>query len=415
MLSFLVFGCSNIGNSTGEDITPTVRLGQILLSPSPLRAPTATLKPANTSPAMLLTKQCLKVAPSHEWDGVLTGTLVLASPTTIGKDYFLDMRTGTKRPFSNEEYLADNFSVSPNGNWLAYIGGNKSSTTDLLIVQSADGQEQFTYPVNYQEWQSIGYWLDDKTLILWHHASPLDNIILFNPFTGHKDVMGLEYPDILPEDGYGWDQFWPSITIYDPSLQHLVYLATGKDGYKPGNAMLVLWDRKAAHQITKINNLGLTSVYPLWKSNGSGLVYVKSETGVNPHVGADELFFLGLDGKSQQLTKFADYFQKATIYSYSWSPDERSIALNLETNSLEEQGQERHLLVLNTSSLEIIDYCLAPEQFTPLIWSTDSQHLAFSEYLSDQASQTVVIDLINQEAFVVAENLELAGWLQSVK
>ncbi len=412
MLAFLAFGCSNVPYPTAESITPSVYPAQVN-SPSP--APTATIKSTSTAQAMLLTKQCLDVSSSPAWDGSLDGILLVTSPTTLSKNYFLDMKTGKRIPLTkNDNDLADDFSISPNGNWLAYSGRESRATKDTLIIQSANGQERFTYPQDYQEWQSIAYWLDDKTLILWHHASPLDNIILFNPFTGEKKTMGLEYPNILPLDD-DWDFSWPSVTIYDPSLQHLVYLATGKDGYKPGNATLVLWDRNANHAVTEISDFGFTLVYPLWKSDGSGLVYVKSETGMHPPEKAEELFSLSLDGKNDQLTKLGDYFQKATIYSYSWSPDERFIAFDLEGVSVGEQEWKRHLLILDMSNLEITDYCLSPEEFTPLIWSPDSRQLTFSEHLSDENSQTVVIDIIRGNAFVVAENLKPAGWLRPKK
>jgi Tol biopolymer transport system component len=413
MLSFLVFGCGNITNPTGENIiTPPVQSTQ-MIPPSPLPVSTATLKPTSTTAATLLTKQCLNVSSSHTWDDSLAGTLVLVSPN-LSENYFLDMKTGKKFLVTKtEDDLAGDFSVSPNGNWLAYVGG-KINEADMLVIESADGKERFTYPQDYQEWQSIAYWLDDKTLVLWHHANPLDNIILFNPFTGDKKTMGLEYPNILLEDDI-WDFSWPSVTIYDRSLRRLVYLATGKDGFKVGNATLVLWDRNANRPITEISDLGFTLVYPLWKSDGSGLVYVKSETGMHPPEKAEELFFLSLDGKNDQLTKLSDYFQKATIYSYSWSPDERFIAFDLEGISAGEQEWKKHLLILDMSNLEVIDYCLSPEQFTPLIWSPDSRYLAFSQPLSGEDARTVVLDVLKGYALVAVEHLRPAGWLISEK
>lgn len=413
-LSFLFWGC-NAYTPTKEVLNPTIQnTSTIILLPSP--KPTEIVKQTDTALAQLplFTKHCLNISNSFLHDDSLTGTLLLVSPT-LSENYFLDMKTGEKHPLSQDkEYLANNFTASPNGDWLAYIGAERSSQGASLVVQANDGHQTYRYPINYDEWQIIAYWLDNDTLVLWNHAGPLDNVILFNPFTGKKETRSANYPGLISDDS-GWDFSWPSATIYDSSLQYLVYLANGDNGYQFGFQKLILWDLKNARAIAKVNDFGYTWVKPLWKSDNSGVIFVKSVVGYDPPDKKDEVFFLGLDGKIKQLTKLSEFYPYAKIYSYGWSPDEHFLAFELETSFSRGQKSERKLLILNMSTLEISDYCLSPEQFTPLIWSPDSRYLAYSEMSTNDTSRTILIDLVGQKSFVIAEKLKPAGWLRSTK
>lgn len=401
MLSILLAGCSN-------NITAPTRIGTVL----PIQlTPTLVDNPANTSSASLLVQKCLDSLHPHLQNNDMPGTLILSSPALSG-NYFVDVSTGAKTSITeNESDLALDFNVSPNGKWLAYISGG-SGLTESLIVQSADGQERLDYPVNRAEWQSIAYWLNNETLALWNHDSPLDSLIMFNPLTGDKEVMLNEYPNILPEDS-DWDQFWPSITIYDSSLDQVVYLGTNDNGYQPGNVTLILWNVTKQTQVTKIDNFGYTLVHPIWKLDGSGFVFVKSLTGYDPPVRQDEIFFLSSSGEIKQLTELSDIYPSPNIYSARISPDERLLAFEIVTNfsrKTEEPAIWR-VLILDMVTLEIYDYCLTTEQFAHLTWSPDSRYLAFSQPLSGEEIQTVVLDMLRGEAFVVAKNLQPEGWL----
>ena len=210
----------------------------------------------------------------------------------------------------------------------------------------------------------------------------------------------------------GWDHSWPSSTIYDPSLRYLVYLAKGDtEGDLIGNQKLILWDLKNDRAITEVDDFGYTLARPLWKSDGSGVVYVKSVAGFNPPEKKDDFFLLSVDGTIKQFTELSDYFSYARIYSSSWSPDENLIAFELVTN----QNAERKLLILNMSTLDIIDLCLSPQPFTPMIWSPDSRYLAYSEELINDSSQTVLVDFVDRTAFVVAGEVLPAGWVHPIK
>jgi dipeptidyl aminopeptidase/acylaminoacyl peptidase len=414
LIILLAAGCQSAPAPTAERATATVPSAAI---PTVITLPTPTIESTPTKPALLneLIRKCIEVSPSHSWTTALPGTLILSKPMT--ENYLIDMSTGKKTMFNpNNDLAIGDFEVSPNNNWFSYLQGI-SPSSDILVLESADRKERTTYPKDSHEWQVIAYWLNDDTLVLWDaiNANPITHITLFNPFTGEKQVMGTDYPDILPYY-YDWVKLgWPSITIFSPSLEKLIYLKISPTGLHPGNVTLVLWDRKENRSIKEINDFGFASVYPLWKMDSSGLFYVKTEVGFPPRENKDEIFYLSSSGENPQLTRLSDYFQDGRIYSYSMSPGQNLLAFVLVSKLV--QGQERgsRLLLLNLSSLQIFDYCLPTSQTSPLIWSPDGRYIAYSEDTTGEDSRTIILDLIKEEAFVVDPNLWPSGWLATEK
>ena len=405
ILSASIVGCSNISAPASVNTPPVVEPSLLAITPPP-----------NTLPTSSLVRKCLDNLEPSLTNKNIPGVLILSSPTFSG-NYFLDMSTGTKKSITqNESDLTLDFSVAPNGDWLAYISGGESGLTESLIVQSAYGQKSFKYPVNRKEWQSIAYWLNNETLVLWNHNNPLDSLILFNPFTGEKRTPRNDYPNILPEDS-GWDQFWPSITTYNSSLKQVVYLGNDKNGYQPGNATLVLWDITKNQQIATVEEFGYTLLRPIWKLDNSGLVFVKAVPGSHPLIAQDEWFLLNSSGKIKQLTKLTGLYQSPRIYSASLSPDGHFLAFELVTNLNQKATGiiDRRVLILDMVTSEITDYCLISEAFAHLTWSPNSRYLAFSQVLSGDDFQTVVLDVLDKHGIVVAEHLRPEGWLNPQK
>ena len=346
----------------------------------------------------------------------LSGTLIIGYPTTLGEKFHIDFMSGEKSPFFNGNvYGANEFFLSPNGEWIAYVRWD-SQDNHSLVIRSVNGGKTYTYPWGFSEWQAIvtlSYWLNNEKLVVWNHSGVIDNVILFDAFTGNKTVMETKFPDIISSNDF-WDSAWPSVTIFDPSLEYLVYLSNNDGKYELGNQRMVLWDLKRSKRITEVNKFGYTFVWPIWKSDSSGVVYVKSIEGYNPPENKDEWFFLGKGGKVKQLTDLSSYFHNSRIFSYSLSPDEKFLAFVLQVDK-EGERWENKLLILNMITLEIRDYCFSPEQLAPLVWSIDSNNLAFSRRLNDKTSDTVVIDLFAQKAFFIAGNSQPLVWFNSIK
>jgi len=358
-----------------------------------------------------LNQECISISDNYTWDKSIQGNLVLASSNLQGNE-FLDMSTGARISITNNKNdFAYSFQVSPDGEWLAYIHDGEPPLTTSLIVQSANKKEIFEFPVDFQEWQTISYWLNNETLILRNHAVPLDNIVVFNPFTGEKQVMNAtEYPKTLPDD-WEWD-YWPSLLILDPLQRYLTYVGISGDTYHPGDHKLVLWNLENRQVVTEVNDFGYSPAPPLWKQDGSGLILVKSIPGYAPPVEKDDLLFLSVDGKVEHLAELGNYFQYAKVDSYSLSPNEAFLALSLVTTFVRGQTSQRTLLILDLSTLNIMDTCLLPQATNAfLTWSPDSKYLAFAQLSSKNDEQTVVLDVFKNEAFIVAEKFHPEGWL----
>jgi hypothetical protein len=372
----------------------------------------ATAKETTAAPHRLLTRICSDVDKSYSWDNIISGKLVLVSQSER-ENKFLDMNTGVSFPvLEDKNSYSYNLSVSPDGNWFAYDSEDELGIKSL-IVQSANRNKSYTSPKD----GIIAYWLNNEKLVLWHPSGNgfLDYISVFNPFKLTKSVLGNDYPNIIPED-IGWDH-WPSLTIFDPSLQRLVYVGIHGGNYHPGDHELVLWDRRNNQPITKINDFGYTPVRPIWKSDGSGLVFVRALTGFDPPIRQDEWLFLSSNGEVKQITYLKEMFQSPSIFSASLSPDERFLAFVLATNFSRKFGEDNdvRLLVLDMSTMELMDYCLTAEHFSRLIWSPDSRYLAFSQPMKNDDVQTLVLDVMNGSAFVVADYLRPEGWLNTEK
>jgi len=373
-----------------------------------LQQATAILPMTNESPILtkgigsLLLSKCLNVSDNGSEYATLSGRLIIESDVPHATNLF-DLETKTQILFDNG--IASNVQVSPDRKWIAFI------RDELLVVQSEDGSKSYEFPTQSEEWQTISHWLNNEMLVLWNHSAPLDSLVLFSPFTGTKEFLANEFPDILPTDD-DWDFYWPSITIYSPSLIELLYVAKEEDSFQPGYSKLVLWNIKDKQAVTEIMDFGYSIVPPLWNSNGDGALYVKSVEGYDPPVAHDELFYLSSKGETRQLTHLIDYFEYARVLNYSLSSDEKYLAMVLEIRSKEGNGLERKLLVLDMLSLEIKDLCLFPDRFAPLIWSPDGYKLALSQTPQTGTPTTIVVDIINENVFGIVDNFKPRGWLR---
>lgn len=125
------------------------------------------------------------------------------------------------------------------------------------------------------------------------------------------------------------------------------------------------------------------------------------------------MVFLSSQGELTQLTQLSALYDSPSIFSASISPNERYLAFEVVTNFKGKTGNvlDRRLLILNTDTQEIIDYCISPEQFARLVWSPDSRYLAFSRPITNKGVQTIVLDVSSGRAFVVANDFLPGGWL----
>jgi hypothetical protein len=415
---FLV-GCNNspeptktLATTIQTRVVPTIIPTLLKSAVTPTLVPTTIKTPIVHEPSY--TKQCVDITASKLSD--LSGTLLIHSPIITSKPLLINLKTGEKKSFlnKNDDGAAD-FTLSPDGEWLAYIHWGLQ-TKDELVVESVNGEQVFSTPMGLKDWNGIvtkSYWLNNEDLVLWRHSSSsLDNVIILNPLTKKRTEMSTYYPDIISDD-WSWRMSWPSITIYSPSLDHLVYLSNKEGEIMAGFQKLVLWDLKNSKRITEVTGFGFTEEKPIWKSDGSGVFFVKANEGYHPALNKDELFFLGVNGSLKQLTNLSNAFHNAIIFSYSLSPDEKYLAFAIRADDLEATVRENRLLILNTATLEVSDTCLIQEWFSGMVWSPDSRKIAYSEPVGKRNSRTVLFDIFDRKANIFAEDSVPEVWFRS--
>jgi Tol biopolymer transport system component len=128
----------------------------------------------------------------------------------------------------------------------------------------------------------------------------------------------------------------------------------------------------------------------------------------------DEIFIVENDGQVRQLTHLYDTFGMIlTIDSISWSPDGKKIAFWLHDG----QGNLT-LMVANSLTGEVKNYCILnatvtrfPIDVSAPIWSPDGKYLLVENRYTADKSKLLVVDLLNNIAFPIAEMQNAVGWM----
>jgi hypothetical protein len=369
-------------------------------TPSPTVAPTAIPTNLPTDlPELRLKNNCLDILPTLPPDANRSGRLVLHG---LDGTYLKDMATGVVEllPQNKKVGILEGSAVSTDGRWLVYDGAASLAATKYsYVVRSADGKQQFEFTSEDVDHAGLGYWLDNQHLALHRiNTEGLDWVVIYNPFTKEQQVIKPDYPDILQDD---WEFLsWPtSLTTYSPSLTKVVYLAG-----KLFSSQIVLWDRETHHSILEISDFEYAYKGPMWSPDGKRFVFVKSLGKKIPD--REEFFIVDWDGKIEQLTHLNEQLDSVRIYDRSWSPNGQYIAFWLNGT----------LAVVDTSSGEVTNYCISASRSDalPPVWSRDSQHLAIGVAdPGEEISRTVLVDIIDDYAAIVAEDVAPEGWMIS--
>lgn len=285
-----------------------------------------------------------------------------------------------------------------------------------MHIQSADGKEKKQLHKD-KSWR-CPEWLDNQTLI--DTLSPRDTgeppsilpEVIIDPFTGESTVLESDYPDLIPSDmglgGIRFD-FVNSTVVYHPSLDFVIYPKRNREGM-----WVVLWDRRSQTALASVEDLYQFGHAPIWSSDeGQFAVAVTPPGGLRSADYSEfinEWFIVGLDGKVEQATHFADLFSHAEIGYASWSPDGQRLAFFLTTTPAE-CGGETHTAVLELKTRQVTRYCI--QEFASLgypipVWSPDSQYIA----LFDEGAERVIVLAVDESwAAQVAGDVLPSAWL----
>ena len=387
------------------------------LTPLPLTVmPSATVKPTST-PNPYLTVKCLEVLAELPLNAQLQGTLVLG--TYYGKtnqSYLLNLQTGEKIPLRgrDDEFL-EAFSISPDSHWLAYTSmRTKATWTDRLVIMGADGKPIKDRLVSTREWIYMDGWVNNQNLIFAkydrvnysRYGGPLAAVV-YNPFTTEQKQLDPDYPDIEIDGNrlFGWSY---TETVYDPTLSLVVYPRSDRE-------TVILWDRESNREIVRFSRrlFNAEGAIPVWSPDGS--VMLKLDTPENADPSQVELFGMSRGGTLTQLTYLTNSSPNAWVSSFSWSPDMRHIAFWLSLGP--DNGE--NLAVLDLETKTVTNYCLKglthwrnmSGLLSAPIWSPDSNKLLINLPNGEDNSKAVIIDIDQDYAAEIVDNMLPIGWL----
>ena len=361
---------------------------------------------------------CLAISPEPPggndipWDIlILRGILPFAIDPNTGE------RTEQLLPDSAPNSpVADDFSTSPDGEWLAYELSAQDNVS--LVVEPArntwtkSSQGRIIWRPN-RPFHLEG-WLSNENVMLVMNQSPenFGSTLIYNPFTGSQLEFSLEeMPNSLSQQygmsgSYLMDQ---GNLIPDPTLTRLVYPLT----LDAQALRLALWDVENKKVLARLRyTLAQLSRDPLWSQDGRDFLIVGLTEG-----DSSEWFQVTRNGAVHQLTHFGEFLTDAEFNFPSRSRDGRYLTFQMIYNS----RKESKYLFLDLKSQPPDVFCLnmGGEESGSLnspVWSPDSRYVVITHgAYSENSSDVTLVDVEQREAFYLGNDLPAkiygTGWI----
>ncbi len=406
-----------------QTITPTLTASPTHRNtPTPFHTP-ATRTPASTPtsipPEARLQFHCLNIVPNLYPSKVTQGSLVIREYGDGYKPVQLWDLENDKiiKLIGFEDRDPMDMAVSPNGQWLAYsifVPGDQGgdSTTKVTVVDST-GQQVAV--VSRDDWVEVSRWLDNEHLLVKQdppdpYVPQITGLTLLNPFTNEQQDLAPDFRDLY---NLGFLPDWRRIseTVYDPTLDLVVYPRLTNDGED-----VVLEDLIHNKILARISPVATPHAVPIWSPDGSRFVIANATIYIGAEGPQDfELYSINRDGEITQLTNLNAYYARTFISDYRWSPDGLYIVFSLEGWRGESTISASSWAVLNTKTMEVTNYCIEPyiHLFTGPFWSPNSKQLVVEASNPENSgkSRLVVVDIENNSAVQVADNVIPYGWM----
>lgn len=225
-----------------------------------------------------------------------------------------------------------------------------------------------------------------------------------NPFTGEQQELTSVFPGISKARTILWGL---TRVIYDPTQTRVVYPFF--DG--ENKTSVALWNTETNQEIARIITYGFPAFgyEPVWFSNGERFIFVADVTEREPGdlLFHHELLSVSREGEFQVLTHFSNFFRQTEMNGgYRLSPDETQIAFWMDDG--QGMGEGLQLAVLNMNTDQVTNYCISGAGYP--IWSPDSTQLLVLT-TEQEAYSTILVDLDQKIAALIAEETEPQGWM----
>ena len=446
LITILLAGCAGSEGQALEAGTATQTPAPAVTSTPAPRSPT----PSSTSfwrivastatptppPEAQLTVQCLKVVSEIPDDTISDGVIALDNGGVFsGEAEELFNTTSAQSVFLDSLYeILLPFGVTPNGMFGAYYSRSPNEeggiSDDYLVIVDAHGKRLKSIPIE-DDWSYFVEWIDNNRLSILHttdlsrswmsYSRKFESRLVLDPFSGERWTL---HSDLMP----GWEE-WLVVTeslpsppawygwhgvVYDPSLTLAIYPRIIDED--EGAFTYDLWDVSQQQLVTSLDeviNLKVSSEYlpkPDWSPDGAHFVVVGGVADLNSdEVNEREMFLVSRDGKVEQITHIGSF---ANIWptSHSWSPDGRYVAFF--SNPSEGASYDARLAVLDTTTMDLTDYCIAihvSELLSP-VWSPDGKQLLIQDEFLNFVRVTWV-DLERGLAAEFADDTTVVGWM----
>lgn len=368
-----------------------------------------------TTETSLSASACITLPEEPLQPGMLTGYLILA-PRTLDPQpvIMLNLETGQQSRLSETDPYPYYVRVSPDREWVAYEAAVTASSTpnQVLFVQRGNYPEPYWFEEMYK---GINVWLigwyGNQMLATKSYNNPdnpdYDTPLVLDIETGEYRELPVIFPNLMTNEF----RHWPSLTVFDPTLRRVVYLAN--------NWTLVYWDILANQQVAVFEDARITYEPPKWDDQGEKFVLIGGNLNFN------EFVIVNWDGVVIHETNYPDTvgtrYGRTLLAGYTWAPDGGSLAYWMY------QDLGIFLGVYSLKDDASIEYCLRFDiensYAAQPIWSPDGQFLAVAVANEDDnlpeattvvggEFQTVIVDIRNEKSFLVTKNMIPFGWLK---
>lgn len=366
-----------------------------------IKTPSALITPTED---FLLEKECFDVQEATPKTNSVAGYLVIDSETALQPEekniYALNLESYESIPLldtikSVAKFQPNTYTISQDRKWFIYFLKDPN-TKSTLHLGTIDGRYQESVYWN-KDWGNSAIWLNQNQLFIPPDQNRPSALIL-NPFTGEWKELQSNFPSGL---NFTFPYFY-----YNATLSNAIYVSG--DNY-------ILWDARTNTDVWIKSTYG-AYLAPKWSPSGDRAAMIVREEDNTTGAIRDELLLVNLQGNETNLTSHLPVYGEndtIKIQAFDWSPDNRHIAFSLEIKKNQNPTVSHSLLVVDTSSSHVVEYCVPIKNNSNIIWSPAGAQLIIevSNQDNQEGNKVVIVDIMEKWASQIAEDIHPVGWM----